>query len=185
MYIFQVLALVTAAAAVPAPGPQFPYGFSHPFVPSVYHHQQQPRCTTKAETVTVNVCAPTAERDCKEEEYETQKIVYEEQCEEFVVNHCSPSANEVDEKAGAESAAERRRREADPQVLLQSPYSGTHLSPSVRVKQTCVDTTKEVCHPNPVVKTEKLKANLCTVSVALSKTHKMLDSPLRVEASQF
>merc|ERR1740129_1002176 len=97
--------------------PQF---FGGPLVPSLYHSQN---CTNQEDTITTKSCVPVNNQECEDIEIPQQKIEVVNNCKTITVQQCG--LEPVETEAAAEAVeAERKKREAeaDPQVLLHTPY---------------------------------------------------------------
>merc|ERR1711863_78902 len=131
-HLLSLLLLAAASQALPAPEPQF--GFGHPLL---YH---APNCTTEEDTVTTKSCKPVTANECEDVEIPGSKIEYVDNCRNATVQQCGLK---VAEEEGDGVEAERKRREADPQIFYGAPFH-----PVVPLlKHVCEETTQEYCFP--------------------------------------
>lgn len=121
-----------------------------PLVPSLYHTQN---CTNQEDTITTQSCVPVNNQECEDVEIPQQKIEIVKTCKTITVQQCGLEPVETEAAAEAEPAveAERKRREAeaDPQVLLHTPYLAAPVVPLL--KHACKDVEQEYCYPETKV----------------------------------
>merc|ERR1712154_384247 len=134
--------LLLASQALPAPEPQFGY-VHHPLL---YH---DPSCTTEEDTITTKSCKPVTENVCEDVEIPGSKIEYEDNCRNVTVQQCGLKPIEAEESDGVEAVAEeRRKREADPQLITY----GAPFHPVVPLlKHVCEEISQEYCFPEAKV----------------------------------
>merc|ERR1711862_37337 len=138
------LLLVAGASAMPKADPQL---IGAPLVPSLYHTQN---CTNQEDTITTKSCVPVNNQECEDVEIPTQRIEVVNNCKTITVQQCGLEPVETEAAAEAEPAveAERKRREAeaDPQLLLHTPYLAAPVV-SRGFKHACKDVEQEYCYP--------------------------------------
>merc|ERR1712172_64305 len=142
------LLLIAGASAMPKADPQL---IGAPLVHSLYHSQN---CTNQEDTITTKSCVPVNNQECE--------VV--NNCKTITVQQCG--LEPVETEAAAEAVeAERKKREAeaDPQVLLHTPYLAAPVVPLL--KHACKDVEQEYCYPET-----KIVDTTATVKRCLWKT---------------
>merc|ERR1712142_611129 len=148
------LLFVAGVSCLPAADPLVPL-VHHPLV---YHAQN---CTNQDETITTKQCLPKTEKECEDVEVPSQRIEIQQNCREISVQKCGlkPVEAEAEEAEEAvEAVEERRRREADPQLV----YSHHVVAPVVPLlKHVCEEEKQEYCYPEPKVVEETNTVQKC------------------------
>merc|ERR1711988_1303178 len=141
--LLSLLLLAVASHALPAADPQV--GLPLFGGPVLYH---APNCTTEEDTITTKSCKPVTENVCEDIEIPGNKIEYVDNCRNATVQQCGLKPAETEEADGVEAVSEeRKKREADPQLLYGAPFH-----PVVPLlKHVCEEITQEYCFPEAKV----------------------------------
>merc|ERR1739849_12010 len=103
------------------------------------------------------------QRKCEDVEVPSQRIEIQQNCRDITVQHCGLKPVEAEETEDAEEAVEaaeeRRRREADPQLV----YAAHHVVAPVvpLLKHVCEEVKQEYCYPEPKVVEETNTVQKC------------------------
>merc|ERR1711981_1313548 len=100
-------------------------------------------------TITTKSCKPVTANECEDVEIPGSKIEYVDNCRNATVQQCGLK---VAEEEGDGVEAERKRREADPQIFYGAPLHpvGCLLKTTVECEDVEHKIPRVVCAPTPL-----------------------------------